>query len=274
MDRRSFIQCSAAAGIGAFLPVPSMPLENTAAKRQFHASLAYDAFEKDLELLSTIKKAGINTVWMAGFFYGHWPYPIEKLQATRKLIEKEGLSVSLINIPLGHPGDSLGSSDNNFPLTPSGQWRMAEDVNGKKYSGTSLHQPATEDNVAAIKKLGEAGFNRIFLDDDFRLSPSPGRIGGCFCADHKKQFLQIAGYPESKWEELLGDVRERRMTRLLQDWVNFTCDELTHCFQAQQKAIGSGELGIIGYVFWCRKSWDTITGLWKCAFPGGRINVR
>ena len=81
-----------------------------------------------------------------------------------------------------------------------------------------------------------------------------GESAGVFAQSTKKQFLQISGYAEPKWAELLEDIRQRRMTRLLQDWVNFTCDELTTCFRAQQKAIGNGELGIMVMYFGAEKA--------------------
>ena len=99
MDRREFIYNTAAVGIGSMLPMSSHALPTISETRRFNASLACDAFEKDPELLPTIKKAGIHTVWMAGFFYGHWPYPIEKLAATRKTNRERGNRC----IPHQHP---------------------------------------------------------------------------------------------------------------------------------------------------------------------------
>jgi hypothetical protein len=43
---------------------------------------------------------------------------------------------------------------------------------------------------------------------------------------------------------LLEDVRSRRFTPLLRQWVEFTCDDLTGSFRAQQEAAG-GALGIM-----------------------------
>ncbi len=241
-----------AARLGAAWPcvaqeTPSLP-------RRYNVCLAADAIERDPELLSIVQKAGIDAVWLAGFFYGHWTYSIETLLAARQRIEAAGMAAHLVNIPLGHPGDSLGSPDDSFPLTPSTNWRMAERVDGSRFSGTSLHEPATADNVAAIHKLREAGFSRIFLDDDFRLSPSPGQIGGCFCAEHRERFLKRTGYTPTQWDELLDDVKERRLTRLLRDWIEMTCDELTESFRAQQDALAGGELGIMVMYFGSEKA--------------------
>lgn len=254
LNRRTFLITAAAAGLGSALPLPGAATESPSTLRRYNVSLAADAIERDPELLSIVKKAGVETVWVAGFFYGHWTYSIESLLAARKRIEAAGMVAHLVNVPLGHPGDSLGSTDNNFPLTPSSNWRMAQRVDGSRFSGTSLHEPATADNVAAIQKLHGAGFSRIFLDDDFRLSPSPGQIGGCFCADHRDRYLKRTGYTKPQWDELLGDVKERRLTRLLRDWIEMTCDELTGSFRSQQKALDGGELGIMVMYFGSEKA--------------------
>jgi hypothetical protein len=98
--------------------------------------------------------------------------------------------------------------------------------------------------VKALREFRGAGFSQFFLDDDFRLARSPGQIGGCFCETHRHRFLQETGLPLNRWPELLDDVRARRPSALLRQWVEFTCDELTGSFREQQKA-AAGDLGIM-----------------------------
>jgi hypothetical protein len=179
---------------------------------------------------------------LAGFFYGHEPSAAELLQRARRKGERAGLDPQLINIPLGHPGDSLGAKDGDFPLTPPRHWRPGRRSDGTTFAWTSLHPPATSENVAALKRLGSLGFSRCFLDDDFRLARAPGEIGGRFCYDHRDRFLRESGYAPGRWEELLDDLRNRRLTPLLRQWVLLTCDDLTAAFRAQQQAFDS-ELG-------------------------------
>ncbi len=216
---------------------------NAASPRRFHLCLAPDAFDRDPQLLPTIRDAGVHAVWLAGFCYGHWPWPLEKLQAARARLESAGLAAHVINLPLGHPGNALGTVTNGFPLTPPRHWKPAVGVDGGTSVGTSLHEPATAENAAALRALRGAGFTRFFLDDDFRLARRPGQIGGCFCPEHRDRFLRRGGYAAARWDELREDVRQRRLTRLLRDWVGFTCDELTASFRAQQRAAAPGRLG-------------------------------
>jgi len=204
--------------------------------RQFHVSLVPDIILNRPELLANIHEAGVSRVWIATYFYGHWPYELQMLSRAKAAVEKLGMKAGAILIPLGHPGDSLGSSQGGFPLSPPRSWKLGMGSDGKTYSGTSLHAPAIEENVAAIKVLRKLGFDQMFVDDDFRLSPSPGRIGGCFCDEHRVRFLSISGGTDADWQQLLQDVNTGRDTPLLRKWVAFTCDDLTTAFRAMRKA--------------------------------------
>ena len=85
----------------------------------------------------------------------------------------------------------------------------------------------------------------MFLDDDFRLSRAPGKIGGCFCNEHQHQFLNQHGYGETDWAQLKQDIKDRRLNSVTRDWINFNCDQLTNSFDEQQKASPEVKLGIM-----------------------------
>jgi hypothetical protein len=212
--------------------------------RAYHLCLSPAVVASDPELLEMVRNAGVNTVWLAGFFYGHRPYPDELIRQARRKVDQAGLEAQLITVPLGHPGDSLGATDGGFPLTPPNHWRTALRPDGKLFAGTSLHSPATEENAAALRALREMGFSSCFADDDFRLARGPGEIGGCYCTAHRGRFLERAGYGAEHWDELLDDVRARRLTPRLRAWIECTCDELSASFRAQARAF-RGELGIM-----------------------------
>lgn len=136
-------------------------------RRHFHLCLSLEA---DANLLDVAQSAGISTIWLTGFLYGYWHYPIECLARWREVIQKRGISVQVVNVPLGHPGDALGAMHGNVPLTPPKHWRMGVRPDGSRYAGTSLHPPACEENVQAVRLLAQHGFRQVFLDDDFRLA--------------------------------------------------------------------------------------------------------
>lgn len=211
--------------------------------RSFHVCLSPAIVERDPELVAIVRNAGVNTVWLAGYFYGHQPFPDDQLRRARKLLERAGLDAQLITVPLGHPGDSLGAKDGDFPLTPPPHWRTAQGSDGRKFVGTSLHSPATNENAAALQQLRRRGFRTCFLDDDFRLARGPGEIGGCFCDEHRAEFLRHGGFAAARWDELNAHVAARRLTPLVRSWLDFTGDQLTNSFRAQRRAFG--DLGIM-----------------------------
>ena len=225
---------TAAAGAGGFLNGAGAAAAETRDARRYHLCLNSRAAEKDPDLLGMVRDAGVSDIWLAAFFYGHWYETPDRLREACARVEASGLQWHLINVPLGHPGDSLGDSTGQTPLTPPTRWRMAVRPDGSRYSGTSLHPPATKENVDAVRALATLKPDCIFLDDDFRLASGPGVIGGCFCEWHQQRFLKKCGYSEKRWEELLEDVRGRRFSPVLRTWIDFTCDELTACFRAQQ----------------------------------------
>lgn len=241
-SRRAWLQSVALASVLA--PVLPARAGRSRDVRRFHVCLSPPIVDGDLELLRIVRDAGVGTVWLAGFFYGHRPYPDDLLRRARTRLEQAGLESELVNVPLGHPGDSLGARDGDFPLTPPSHWRLGQRPDGRTYAGTSLHPPATAENAQALDELRRFGFRTCFLDDDFRVARGPGEIGGCYCEDHRERFLAASGYARSRWDELVGDVRERRLTRLLREWLTFTGEEVTASFRAQQRRF-RGELGIM-----------------------------
>ena len=222
--------------------------------RTYHLSISADALEANPDLLSIVRKAGVTDLWLAAFLYGHWHCEPDRIRQWRERIVKMGMNGHVINVPLGHPGDALGAADGKVQLTPPGQWRVGVRADGSRHLGTSLHPPATEENARALRRLQDAGVGRVFLDDDFRLATSPGMIGGCFCDEHRGRFLNLHGYGDREWNDLLDAVRGRRLVPVLREWVAFTCDQLTASFRAQQQAAPRIRLGIMVMYFGAEKA--------------------
>lgn len=246
-------------------------LSGRSAARRYHVCLNPDVLDADPALLEIVRDAGVDTIWLAAFLYGYWPYSRERLSLWRTRIEKLGLSAQIVNVPLGHPGDSLGSMSGNIPLTPPKHWQQAISLDGHPFAGTSLHSPATTENMEAMRLLGAAGFKQVFLDDDFRLASSPGQIGGCFCELHKGEFMRLHGYSEAQWNELLSDIRSRALTPLLRAWVDFQCDQLTASFRAQQSAAREVQLGTMVMYLGAEKTGIRLTDYKKVPLRVGEL---
>jgi hypothetical protein len=248
VSRRHFLRGVAVGSLGAFLGCRAFrakPTANTPTERVFHLSIAIEAFEADPDLIPTLARAGVGHIWLAPFFSGYWHYSIEKVNAWRDRLEAAGFQVHLITIPLGHPSFTAAAPD-YMPKMDMSRRKPALTVDGRTFYGVSLHPPTCEENVAAMPILKQARPGTVFLDDDFRLALGPGTIGGCFCDEHKNAFLRKCGYGEQEWQELREAVIARRLTPVVAQWVDFTCDGLTGCFRAQQAAAAPEmQLGIM-----------------------------
>ena len=213
--------------------------------RTYHVCLAPDVIVANPDLLSTVHDAGCSHVWLGCFFYGHWPYPKDLLRQARQFVERAGMNAQAVDVPLGHPGDSLGASSDGFPLTPPKRWKLGVNAAGQSYAGTSLHPPATQENAKAVAEVESLGFTTIFVDDDFRLARGPGIVGGCFCDEHRRAFLEQSGFTPAQWNTLRADAQARNLTSELRAWIEYTCDQLTACFRAQQKTLNNARMGIM-----------------------------
>lgn len=236
-SRRSFLKTTAAAGTFLMLD----PFDRSSfgtepgSRRIYHASISIDAFQKDPELADIIVPAGIECVWLSCFYQGTWQFTVEELLKWKSFLEKKGLRVAHITVPLGHPSFTSTAPD-YMPPVPVDKWKPGMRPDGKTYYGVSLHEGATAQNVDAIQKIKTTNPGIIFLDDDFRLAPSPADIGGCFCPSHRKAFLDSHGYGDTQWDELLNAVKTRTLTPILNEWIDGICNELSACFKAQQEA--------------------------------------
>jgi hypothetical protein len=243
MERRDFLKVSVILGSGSLVGNIN-PFSSIQGKvRRFSLCTNTTVLKNHPGFFDLIVNSGVNEVWMPFFLNGYWAYPIEDIAWWKKRFEKKGVVVHILTVPLGHPGNSLGGAP-EFESTPK-HWPRGIDIDGRKYSGTSVHPIITEENKTVIQKVNQAGFKKLFLDDDFRLARSPGVIGGCFCNDHQKEFLDKYGYSTTDWTILIQSVKDRNLNPVLKDWINFTCNQLSHSFKAQQAAAPEVELGIM-----------------------------
>lgn len=246
-SRREFLQACGAVGACAWLS-PALAEESPSPVRRHHLTIVPHTAEADPELLAAVQRAGVSDVWLVGFVCGGWWCPLERIQVWRRQIEALGMSTHVLNFPLGHPD-----------MVPPPHWPTAMSVDGKTFTGTSLHAQAVKENCDVLRQIEAAGIRRVFVDDDFRVARNPGTIGGCFCPEHKQAFLQRTGYGEPEWREVLNSIAQGRLTPELRAWVDFTCDQVTDAFRAQQKAAPGVQLGIMVMYFGAEKAGIRLT---------------
>jgi hypothetical protein len=234
--------------------------------RTFHLSASSGVFDDHPELFDLILSSRITNVWLTGFINGYWYYPEERIAFWRDRFLKKGIAADIIHVPLGHPFDLSASSgqgalgiEGEIPNITPKHWKKRINADGSTYSGVSIHPPVTEENIRAIKRTKALGFKKVFFDDDFRLGVYPGVIGGCFCPEHKKAFLNKFGYRENTWNDLLEAIRQRNLTETLDSWINYTCDELSSAYRSLQQADPDIQTGVMVMYLGAEKSGIRLT---------------
>ena len=249
ISRREFFPLFLTSGmmLGTFHPLGLLGLsrKNKTPVRQFHLSMSTESIEKFPELPTLARDAGITDVWIGAAYFAKLRRPPDYLRKQADAIEKLGMRAHLITLPLGHPSDPVGTAENPAARAAPAHWKNGCTYDGQLYSGTSIHAPVVGENAVVLRKLAQKGFDSVFLDDDFRLGRYPGSIGGCFCGDCRRAFLNKYGYGDRDWDELIGSVSERKPSKILQTWIGHICDIQYEMFASLQEAVPGMVLGIM-----------------------------
>jgi len=185
-------------------------------------------FMEDRNLGKMLVDNGIEKVWLAGWFYGQWSYDRANLVEARSMAQAAGLKTALVNVPLGHPGNSLGEVEKLVPLTIPNHWRYRLNVDGQEVRHCGcLNDASWKDNLASLREAHEMGFREVFMDDDLRLSVGPGVIGGCFCPDCLTRYKAITRATDAEIVEIRRQVKGRIRGEALMRWLKFHGDRLT-----------------------------------------------
>ena len=258
ISRREFFLplLASGVGLGIFNPFSKSVFASGSKRpiRQFHLSMSTESIGKYPELPSIVRDAGITDVWIGSACFAKLRRPPADLRKQAEMIEKLGMKVHLIILPLGHPADPIGIVENPGARTAPSHWKNACAYDGQFYSGTSIHPPAVEENAKVLGVLEQHGFDSVFLDDDFRIARSPGSIGGCFCDDCRADFLNKHGYADKDWDELLDSVAQRNPSGILRSWIDHICDIEYDMFVSLQKAVPGMDLGIMVMYFGSEKA--------------------
>lgn len=269
LSRRRFLSVTLPLAAAPWLSGKQMNLWAPTAgssSRDFSVCINADIITADPGLLDVLAAAGVNAIWIATYFYGYWPYDKNKIRYAKQLVEQKGMAAFAITIPFGHPGDSLDTGNEAFPLVSPPNWPRTVDINGKVYAGTTLGDIVTTENESALSEIAGMKFSQCMLDDDFRIARLPGVIGGSFDTATRELFMKEGGYAPYQWDELLQNIRERRLTKIVRHWLDGYCNRMTASFRKQQKAFG-GELGFMVMYLGAEKA-----GIRLADYPD--INVR
>ena len=183
--------------------------------------------------LRWMSEAGVDTLWLYGFHYGHYDSEAEQVYQAKRRLEEMGFGTGVISLPVGHPGNSLNPNDPDVQLAISKNWRYRVDCNGENvYYCGCIEDRMTADNVEAARMYAQMGFTRHFYDDDLRLSNLDDTVHGCFCDDCIAKFNALAGLKLSREQLRAACTGAAGMEDIHAAWEQFNCDKLTHFMEA------------------------------------------
>jgi len=190
-----------------------------------------------------LRDAGVNTIWLYGFFFGKLWSPIEDMVKAAGLLRENGFEVGVIQLPVGHPGNGLNPDDDTLDLQIPGHWRYRINREGQPvYYCAAIEENMIKDNAQSLNDLKAAGFTRFFMDDDLRSGVWGERLSGCFSEQSIAEFNRV--YHRNIDRLTLVDALDNnRDIQLLKEWTEYHCDKLTGFMEAM--VLPDTEVGIM-----------------------------
>lgn len=184
-----------------------------------------------------MKKAGVGTVWLGAYYFGHFDTDIETLARMKTALEECGFEVNAISVPVGHPGNSFDpinepDMDCSIPST----WRYRVDADGRPvYYCACVNEALLRDNMEAAAQLKQAGFKKVFYDDDLRMGNFGPQVQGCFCKECIAAFNEAFGYTLTR-AELVKAVLAPQRGEVCENWIDYNCGKITGFMRAAAAA--------------------------------------
>jgi len=199
--------------------------------------------EQGPKVLAMMKEARVDTIWLWGYFYGSTWSSLETIVEAKRIAESHGFEAAIIQLPVGHPGNSLNPDDEAVRLKIPDHWRYRQDSAGNpKYYIGDIEPIMVRENVESIVALRDAGFKRFMMDDDLRLGELGDEIQGCFCEICLSEFESFSGRALTR-EALVQVLRDKSDITLMKEWVSFNSAKVTNMMKEMN--VPGVELGIM-----------------------------
>lgn len=180
----------------------------------------------DAEYRRMLRRAGVNTLWLAGAYSGRLQAGVSQLRQAADALRQEGFDVGAVSIPVGHPGNSLNPEDDTLDLSIPAAWRYRIGMDGKPvYHCADIESVMIAENRRLMEELASAGVSAVFYDDDLRMGEWGAQMGGCFCEQCIAAFNAATGRHETR-ETLLRGLSEGRDPALCRDWSAELCRKI------------------------------------------------
>ncbi|MBP1994532.1 hypothetical protein [Paenibacillus eucommiae] len=184
------------------------------------------------QLLKAMKAAGLNKIWLHGYFYGHMASSLSDMVEAKSILEQLGFEVGIMNVPFNHQGNALNPDDPDMQLTLPDTWKYRIDRHGDPvYYCAEIEANMITDQIAAMEVLRDAGFTDIFLDDDTRQGNWSPEIEGSFSEESIVEFNEKWGRSESR-ESLSRRIEQKETSEILKEWMIFNSAKVTAFMKA------------------------------------------
>ena len=173
--------------------------------------------------LPGMRSAGVETIFVFGYFYGHYESPEEEIARARRVLEDEGFRTGVINLPCGHGGNALDPNDATLRLEIGDRWQMRADGTGRRCpTAACIEEKMIADSRSANEVFRQMGYRRLICDDDLRLGPWGEGLRGCFCERCMAEFSALAGRTVAR-SELMNEENDALRSR----WMDYQCAKVT-----------------------------------------------
>lgn len=199
--------------------------------------------ERGEALLGMLKDAGVDHIWLWGYFFGKLWSPIKEMKKAAEKLRSLGFEVGVIQLPVGHPGNGLNPEDDSLDLKIPDHWNYRIDREGKEvFYCADINDQMIADNLASIQLMQKAGFDRFFIDDDLRMGNWGTDIQGSFDETSLAEFNDRFGWKVSR-AVLSDELIEGGQSAIKKDWITYNCGKVTR-FMAEMAGSGA-QLGLM-----------------------------
>ena len=95
-------------------------------------------FAHDLPLM---KRAGVDTLYLNTYFYGHWQSEPEEIYRAAQRLREEGICAEILHVPFGHGGNALAAAYGR-ERAPASQYHLSERKVYCRHTGSQPHDAA------------------------------------------------------------------------------------------------------------------------------------
>ncbi len=174
--------------------------------------------------LALMKQAGVSVLWLLIYNAGRYFAEKDEIIKAKGILESKGFEVNAITVPVGHPGNSLNPEE-VLDLSIPDNWTYRVNAEGENVCFCAcVNDALIKDNKEVVEFCRDAGFRKVFFDDDLRTANFGDEVCGCFCDACVNEFSKLQGKEYTR-EEIVKSYKEKG--EIFEKWTDFNCSKIT-----------------------------------------------